>query len=144
VIGLIEQLELAATRNNNSSWIYTFHSSLRHALCVLSLPCIRQFSGNGFSGRYSPSSWFLNCPRASAASFDLPTKSQQPFTDRLTSRNSPSSVDCQSQSYLTTDGQSVSLSWCQPPPPSGPRYKFFFSSKLSLDSCGHVVIGLPL
>jgi hypothetical protein len=54
--------------------------------------------------------------------------------------------ETESKSELSsTDGQSASLSWCQVTYYLGPVTNFsYFSLKLSLDSCGFVIMGRPL
>jgi hypothetical protein len=46
-------------------------------------------------------------------------------------------IQSQSQSYVTTDGQSASLSWCQ-----APIWGLLLRSLLLSDSCGFVDVGL--
>jgi hypothetical protein len=46
---------------------------------------------------------------------------------------------CQSQSHITTDSQSPSLSWCQ-----APIWDKLPICQFCLDSCGFVEVGRPL
>jgi hypothetical protein len=50
----------------------------------------------------------------------------------------------QNQSFITTDGQSTTLSWCQAAMWDTQRSFFFFHLKLCLDSCEFLIMGRPL
>jgi hypothetical protein len=82
--------------------------------------------GSGFQRRPFPSLWVPEISCASAISFyqqRLTGPTPQSFSNSLTHLPTASSLTnstdwlgrsrSQSQSYATTDGQSVSLSWCQ-------------------------------
>jgi hypothetical protein len=57
VTGFIGYLQLVIGIQSKSSRIYTVYSSLQHALNLLSLLCLHQPSGNGFSRRDVPFLW---------------------------------------------------------------------------------------
>jgi hypothetical protein len=54
--------------------------------------------------------WSRRCPLANTQQFNYSSISSQPSLQNLTKL-----IQSQSQSYVTTDGQSASLSWCQAP-----------------------------
>jgi hypothetical protein len=76
----------------------------------------------------SPLFW-QRLPKASYPGFQ---NCPQPHLQQL-------STNCQSESYVTTDGQSASVSWCQAPH-LGLQTRIFLLS----DSCGFVNVGRPL
>jgi hypothetical protein len=91
------------------------HTMSSQSVTVFSSRCLVAASNGG----HPPSSGFPNCPRPQLASSHSNSSQQLNrssslnnllLTDSLT--NSPQSQS-QSQSYVTTAGQSTSLSWCQ-------------------------------
>jgi hypothetical protein len=79
------------------AWICTVYNSLWHALCLLSLLCLQQSSGNGLQrGRGTLLLGFRTVPNHQA---------------RQVSTNQPSITTTSSSSYFVTDGPS----WCRAP-----------------------------